>query len=106
MTKDKKVEFVIPFSLEDRYRHFHYRVKGKVIDFTVQYETLIKETWFPVVRYDSSHGFAHRDLINKDGKKRKTPLFITDKNEALTFAENDIKDNWEVYKIRFLKEVK
>jgi hypothetical protein len=43
------------------------------------------------VRYDTSHGFAHRDLLNIKGEKRKTPLFITDKNDALTFAENDIQ---------------
>ena len=36
-------------------------------------------------------------------EKRKTPLFITDKNDALSFAENDIKDNWKVYKQRFLQ---
>jgi len=58
------------------------------------------------VRYDTSHGFAHRDLFNIKDEKRKTPLFITDKNDALSFAENDIKDNWEVYKQRFLQEEK
>lgn len=40
------------------------------------------------------------------GEKRKTPIFVGDKNDALTFAENDIKDNWEVYKQRFLQEAK
>ena len=54
---------------------------------------LLDGVWYPVVRYDTSHGFAHRDLLNIKAQKRKTPLFITDKNDALTFAENDIKDN-------------
>ena len=76
------------------------------IDFTIQYETFINDKWFPVVRYDTSHGFAHRDLLNIKGEKRKTPLFIADKNDALTFAENDIKDNWKMYKQRFLQEAK
>ncbi len=62
--------------------------------------------WFPVVRYDTSHGFAHRDILNMKGEKRKTPIFVSDKNDALTFAENDIKDNWEVYKQRFIQEAK
>ena len=82
------------------------RFKGEIIDFAVQYETFFNGKWFPVVRYDTSHGFAHRDIINFKAEKRKTPLFITDKNDALTFAENDIKDNWEVYKQRFLREAK
>jgi len=56
--------------------------------------------------YDTSHGFVHRDLLNIKHEKRKTPLFITDRNDALTFAENDIRDNWELYKERFVREGK
>jgi len=100
----KEIEFLIPFTRRDRYRHYHLRIKGQVIDFSVQYETFLNGEWFPVVRYDTSHGFAHRDLMNIKGQKRKTPLFTADKNDALTFAENDIKDNWEVYRERFLEE--
>jgi len=86
--------------------HYHLRFKGQIIEFSVQYETLIDRKWLPVVRYDTAHGFAHRDLINIKGQKHKTPLFITDKNDALTFAGNDIKDNWQIYKERFLEEAK
>jgi len=67
----KEVEFVIPFTPQDRYRHYHLRIKGRVIDFVVQYETFINKEWFPVVRYDNSHGFAHRDLLSA---RPKTPL--------------------------------
>lgn len=79
---------------------------GEIIDFVVQYETFINGKWFSVVRYDTSHGFAHRDILSLKGEKRKTPIFVSDKNDALTFAENDIKDNWEVYKQRFIQEAK
>jgi hypothetical protein len=48
--------------------------------------------------------FVRNEPRINTNEKRKTPLFITDKNDALTFAENDIKDNWEVYKQRFLQE--
>lgn len=106
MLIQREVEFIIPLSHEDRYRHYHLRIKGEIIDFAVQYETFFNGKWFPVVRYDTSHGFAHRDIINFKAEKRKTPLFITNNNDALTFAENDIKDNWEVYKQRFLREAK
>ena len=44
--------------------------------------------------------------MNIRAEKRKTPLFITDNNDALTFAENDIRDNWQVYKQRFIQEAK
>ena len=102
----REIEFVLPFSSEDRYRHYHLRIRNEVVDFSVQYETLINGKWFPVVRYDTAHGFAHRDIFRIKGEKRKTPIFVGDKNDALTFAENDIKDNWEVYKQRFIQEAK
>jgi len=57
-----------------------------------------------VVRYDTHHGFAHRDLFDRKGRAQKTPLFTKDYNEALTFAEDDVKSNWKGYKRRFLQE--
>jgi hypothetical protein len=55
------------------------------------------------VRYDTAHRFAHRDLMDKKGTIIKTPLFIQDYNDALTFAESDLKSNWEAYKSKFLE---
>ncbi|WP_420886534.1 DUF7718 family protein [Candidatus Kuenenia stuttgartiensis] len=37
-----------------------------------------------------------------DYNKQKTPIFVKDYNEALTFAEYDIKSNWKLYKQTFL----
>ena len=100
----KRVEYVIRIGLSDRYRHFHIQERGKIIFFRVQYETKIKETWYPVVRYDTAHGFAHRDILSLKGNMEKTPLFNQDYSDALTFAENDLKSNWKHYKRRFMEE--
>ena len=54
-----------------------------------------------MVRYDTAHGFAHRDLMDIKGNIEKTPLFNQDYNDALTFAEKDLKLNWVHYKGRF-----
>ncbi len=102
MRNIKEVKFVAMLTIEDRYRHYHMRFKENVLSFVVQYETKMKEKWLPVVRYDTGHGFAHRDLLNKKGEKTKMPIFIKDYNEALSFAEYDIKTNWKVYKHLFL----
>jgi hypothetical protein len=56
------------------------------------------------VPYDTAHGFAHRDLMNIKGDKKKTPLLNQDYNDALLFAENDLKNNWKQYKNRFLEK--
>jgi len=97
-----KVTFIAMLTPEDRYRHHHVRFKGEILSFVIQYETILEGEWLPVVRYDTEHGFAHRDIIDREGNKLKTPMFTRDYNEALTFAEYDIKSNWRVYKKAFL----
>jgi hypothetical protein len=71
----------------------------------VQLEINVKEEWKPVVRYDTAHDFAHRDTFHGDGGMEKTPLPIADYNSILTFAEMDLRTNWELYRERFLREV-
>lgn len=99
-----KVEYVIRLSPSDRYRHLHIKEKGKIVFFRIQYETKIDDIWYAVVRYDTAHGFAHRDLLSLNGSVKKTPLFNQDYNDALLFAESDLKYNWDNYKKSFLEE--
>jgi hypothetical protein len=88
---------------EDRLRIKINIEKGKVTDVVVQYEARIKDKWYSIVRYDCSHGFFHRDIINPKGEKIKQPIPIQNFNDALTYAEQDIKDRWEWYKEKFKK---
>jgi len=100
----RKVEFLIDLGNTDRYRHNHFSEGKKIIAFSLQYETFTQGKWLPVVRYDSAHGFAHRDLFDLNGIQSKTLLNINELNEALTFAESDLKSSWKIYKERFLGE--
>jgi hypothetical protein len=61
---------------EDRLRVRINVDKGKVVDVVVQYESKIKEKWYPIVRYDCSHGFFHRDLLDPKGKETKQSISI------------------------------
>jgi hypothetical protein len=99
----KEVTFIAMLTPKDRYRHHHVRFKGEILSFVIQYETKLEGKWLPVVRYDTEHGFAHRDIVDREGNKHKTPMFTKDYSEALTFAEYDIKSNWKVYKKAFLE---
>ena len=94
---------MVLLTAEDRYRHRHVRFKGKVLRFAIQYETRLGRQWVPVVRYDTEHGFAHRDLFDPSGRKAKTPLFVRSYDEALSFADYDVKSNWKIYKEMFLR---
>jgi hypothetical protein len=91
-----KKEFtkVISQSQDDRLRIKIETERGKVLDMVVQYEAKFEEEWHPIVRYDCSHGFLHRDIMFPGGKKEKHLLDIADLNSALLYAEQDIKDRW------------
>jgi len=101
----KVTEFTLLFDHNCRIRHFHRLSKNKIIEFCIQLEIYFKDKWHPVIRYDTAHGFTHKDILHKGGRAEKEPLFVNDYNEALTFAETDIKTNWQIYRDKFLKEI-
>lgn len=96
------VEYERPLGEDARKRHCHEIRKGKVISFVVQLEVFDGKKWREVVRYDSVHGYAHKDRYFSDGRKVKKILDLNF-NEALTFADEDINDNWKSYKDIFIK---
>jgi hypothetical protein len=101
-----KKTYLFQLTAEDRKRHEHITDKGKVMGFSVQYEILYQGTWLPVVRYDTAHGYAHKDLIKPDGTQEKIFLGSADFNEALMLADKDIDENWARYRERFLWRMK
>lgn len=76
--------------------------RARVIRFTVQLEVLAEGQWRPVVRYDTAHRFAHCHWYRPSGKVIKMDLKMAFE-EALTQALNDLRDNWELYRDRFLR---
>lgn len=95
--------YVYLLTLNDRKRHEHATERGKVVRFTVQYETFVHGEWRPVVRYDTAHGFPHIDRVFPGGRVEKIPLLVPDLADALTLADDDIDENWPRYKEEFLK---
>jgi len=56
--------------------------------------------------YDTSHGFAHKDIINPAGSKEKILLGEVSYDELLTEADKDINENWEEYKKKYVRRMK
>jgi hypothetical protein len=75
--------------------------RGRILAFVVQLECLFDNQWHPVIRYDTAHDFAHCDVMWPNGTREKTALSISDYNQALTFAHEDIKANWRIYRDRY-----
>ena len=97
--------FITPYSPDCRKRHQHHRYKNEIVEFVVQLEVIVKGRWYPVVRYDTAHGFAHCDIIHHSGKTEKVSIPNLGCKEALSFADRDLNENWQIYRSRFLKEV-
>jgi hypothetical protein len=95
-------EYVIPLGEKARKRHRHEADKGKVTSFAVQLEVFAEDEWKVAIRYDSAHGYSHMDRFYPDGRKVKKELHLNLK-EALTLADEDIKDNWKAYQEAFME---
>lgn len=75
--------------------------QSQVLRFVVQLECRYNDKWRPVVRYDTAHEFAHRDLLHPFGEVEKSEMTTRNYNEARTFAIKDLADNWENYRQRY-----
>lgn len=98
----KDIEYERQLDINTRMRAQYRVTRGRVSRFMVQLEVLAEDQWQPVVRYDTAHRFAHRDLYRLGGQVIKTDLKMTFE-EALSYALRDLRDNWESYRNRFLK---
>ena len=88
-----------------RKRHYHQTERGRVVAFMVQLEVEVeKDLWRPVLRYDCAHDFAHRDRYNLHGEQDKEALSLS-YADVLTFADQDINNNWPIYRERFLRGI-
>ena len=84
--------------------HVRYDERGSgVVEFTVQYEAEIDGVYYPVARYDTAHGHAHRDLLDADGRNTdKLWLPGWDYKTALDHALADLKAHWPQYRADFI----
>jgi len=82
----QEIEYILFLSSEmkDRLRVSAQKERGEILEFTVQYEALIRHEWRPVVRYDTAHGFAHKDILHPDGTVDKQPIYFESYNLAFT----------------------
>ncbi|MDZ7261721.1 MAG: hypothetical protein ONB05_06415 [candidate division KSB1 bacterium] len=91
--------------LEDRIREEMVIEKGIVTKFLIQYEAFINGKWYAIVRYDTAHNFAHRDIMKPNGTQIKYDVQTQDFNQALTIGEADLKSNWKKYRSKYESEL-
>ena len=76
---------------------------GQIIRFVVQLECVFAEDgeWLPIVRYDTAHGYAHRDVMHPHKKEEKTKMSVQDYNEAFNLAMDDVVKQRFDYRKRY-----
>lgn len=101
-------EFFDTITPRDRLRYRIRTDQGKVVDFVVQYETMIDGDFRPVVRYDASHGRGHKDVLgrNEDTIHKEWLPEYFDTKEALRYEARDLRDNWKRYRHEYLERTK
>jgi hypothetical protein len=91
-----RTEYVRNLDADVRYRVAFAIERGQVLEFIVQLEVAVGRQWKPVIRYDTAHGFAHRDRYEPDGTVSRHELLpASDFNEALSLATRTVRMYWE-----------
>ena len=93
--------FVIALTLDDEILVHLQRESGAVVKFSVQYRARIRGEWQPLVRFDTAHQHAHKDICYPDGAQETQELELDNYGIALTHALRDVKMQWEFYRERY-----
>ena len=93
-------QYLILLDIDARKRHYHSTMAGRITGFTVQLEVKVGGIWKEVVRYDCSHNYEHKDRYNIKGQCKKISLSLN-YEDALTLTDDDINENWQIYKEKF-----
>ena len=63
---------------------------GRVTEVLIQLEIRLEGAWHPVVRYDTAHGFPHRDRLDRAGTLTKSAIDLPDLAAFMAFSEQDL----------------
>ncbi len=99
----RTVEFRRLLDYDNALRVMFETERGQILRFVVQLECRFAEDdeWMAVVRYDTAHGYAHRDIMHPTQKEEKTEMPVQDYNEALTIAMDDVVEKRYDYRRRY-----
>jgi len=77
--------------------------KGEIVSFAVVLLTLHKGKWIDISRYDTAHGYPHRDVLGlKECLRGKLRMAKLNRRQAFHYAIHDLTENAEIYLEDFL----
>jgi len=79
--------------------------KKLVERFVIKLEILINSQWTEVERYDTHHGYVHKDILDKNGNKKRTVQYkLLDNKSGSNVAIKDFRENYKIYIERFFND--
>jgi len=79
--------------------------KKEVKRFVVKLELLNNGKWINVERYDTHHDCIHKDIMGKDGKKKRSIIYEHLNSESgVNVAIKDFRENYQIYIWRYLND--
>ena len=95
-------EFIQIVSPEDRLRIRFTKNRGRILQFVVGYEILLKGHWRVVMRYDNCHGSSpHKHTYYLQSKSYKVTLDMSPE-DALTESKSSILNNLQSIRANYL----
>lgn len=83
-----------------------YRKDNEIFEFVVQYESLVKDKWREIIRYDNKGKPPHKDVFDVKGKRYMKEIPNVSLKIIIPWCVGDIKENWRRYKARYLRWMK
>ncbi len=80
--------------------------RGRVISFTVQYQTQVEREWRSILRFDTAHGHAHKDIYGYSKKRKLRSVTIPGSDYGLILTESlkQITNKWSKMKENFMHQ--
>jgi hypothetical protein len=76
---------------------------GRVESFASILIAFLDGKWTDITRYDTAHGYAHRDVLGRiEGLRGKLPTPMLNYSQAFQYAIRDLEQNAEIYLADFL----
>jgi len=80
-----------------------HTIGGRVHSFATILIAFLGGKWTDITRYDTAHGYAHRDVLGRiEGLRGKLPTPMLDYNQAFQYAIRDLEQNAQTYLADFL----
>jgi|SRR5579884_1423205 len=99
--------YLVDLSPNDELRVHIITVRGRVRQFSAQHVGFINGRPYRIVRYDTSHGRAHRDTLDAVGETvDKRWLNEPTLEDALQYALDDIEEYWPRYREDFIRRMR